>query len=231
MAMPATSALTPILPRLQVPDIPCATLPSPPRSRPSAPPPVAPAPRPDAPAASPSSELALDPAGSALSPGHAGSPFGPLAPLMPRALDLGGPPTPRSLAATFDLVAETPANIDSGASGRENLGVGNGGAGEVPHGRTAQGRSEGGVVRQVASGTRSNPHCISSFGGVREGGRSSTSSGTDSDCRVMGSAGPGLEGADSPTVRLPADGDTAAAGLQGVPLNILRQVSHSTAAT
>lgn len=164
----------------------------------------------------------MDPAAGSPSPGHAGSPFGPLEPRPARA---AGPPTPRSLAATFDLVAETPGDA-RGDTGKEgSRGVRISGPGETFVGRARHGGSSAAEEQRTGGGTRSNPHFIDSRGGSSRGGQTSTSSGTDSDCRVVESGSRGSGVAESPTVWLPAGGEATAASLQGVPLDILRQVS------
>ncbi|GAQ90176.1 putative DNA replication factor Cdt1 [Klebsormidium nitens] len=217
-ALPDTHGWHPAFDLDQVPDIPCAPLPSPPGSRAAPCPATAPA----SAACSPSSELAVDPAARSPSSGHAGSPFGPL---EPRPTRVAGPPTPRSLAATFDLVAGTTGDArgDMGRKGSRRLRAS--GPGEEPSARERH-EPSGATEEQGAAGrTHSNPYCIDSRGGSSRGKQTSTSSATDSDCRVIESAGCESGAAASPTVWLPAGGEAAAASLQGVPLDILRQVA------
>jgi hypothetical protein len=228
---PGPSLLTLGIPPLnQVPDIPCAPLPSPPGSASSASPLLRRHTRtPPAPVASPDSELARDPAGSPLSPGHAGSPFRPLDQRIPRA----GPATPtkRSLTATFDQVFDPSPRAAGNAEERGLVSWSD----RVPReGLSSHGcwsEVEAGAA-ELPGGTVSHPDCIDSMEGTGREEQSVSSSAGDSDCVVVSSApaggGQAEAGRGSRTVVLSDGGEPARGGLQGVPLDILQQVSPGT---
>jgi hypothetical protein len=228
---PGPPLLTLCIPPInQVPDIPCAPLPSPPGSASSASPLLRPAPRtPPAAVASPDSELARDPAGSPFSPGHAGSPFRPLDQRLPRA----GPATPtkRSLTAMFDQVFDPSSRAAGNAEERGGVSRLDG----VPRvGLSSRGcwsELEAGAA-ELAGGTVSHPHCIKSTEGTGQEEQSVSLSAGDSDCVVVSSAsaagGHAEAGRGSRTVVLVEGGEAARGSLQGVPLDILHQVGPGT---